>query len=101
MAIRYYHEFTSQLGRQWKINLHDTSFASTASTFEAADNGFVLQYGDGASKIIDPVLGSRCEVVVQIAQTDTSLQTLISDIVAAQEGRFFIEIQEDTGGGYE
>ena len=99
MAIRYYHEFTSQLGRQWIINIHDTSFASTKSTFEAADNGFVLQYGDGASKIIDPVLGSRCEVVVQIAQTDTSLQTLISDIVAAQEGRFFIEIREDSGFG--
>ena len=60
-----------------------------------------MQYGDGASKTIDPVLGSRCEVTVQVVESDSTLRTFISDVVAAQENVFFIEIQEDTGGGYE
>ena len=60
-----------------------------------------MQYGDGASKTIDPVLGSRCEVTVQVVESDSTLRTFISNVVATRENVFFIEIQEDTGGGYE
>lgn len=101
MGVRYRHDFTSQLGRQWRINLHDKNYASTVNEFDAANEGFVLQYGDGASKTIDPILGSRCEVTVQVIESNSALRTFISEVVAAQENVFFIEIQEDTGSGYE
>jgi hypothetical protein len=100
MAASYYHDFTSIYGRQFRIWIKDAD--NPLTTRQIPNAGSVgVQYGDGAKKYYTPIVGSRGELTLVVQETDTAILTLISDIAKAQEGRFFLQILEDTGTGYQ
>ena len=42
MALRLYSEFTSHNGKEYKIEIHDSSWALPSSSFVVASDGFTL-----------------------------------------------------------
>lgn len=93
MAVRLYSEFKSDTGQLFKIEIHDTDFIGTASTFNVAGNGFSLKYEGAIDNIVSPIIGSECEVSAY--NTTSAFDLFIIDLKAHQENRFFLRIYKD------
>jgi len=87
-AVRYRAEFYSQNTIEWKIDIYDSEYASTVNTFNVKGDGFTLPYN--GSDILSPIVGS--EVKINFFIEDAGQETLITDIIGAQEERFSVQI---------
>lgn len=95
-GVRAYSEFTSLLGRNWKVEIWDEDFSSTATTFEVRGDGFTLNYESPNDNYLDIIKGSKLSFTPIIYQSDTTMQTLISDMGQSQDGRFLVRVYEDS-----
>lgn len=93
MAVRLYSEFKSDTGQLFKVEIHDTDFTGTASTFKVAGDGFTLNYEGGIDNIVAPVVGSECQI--SAFNTTSAFDLFITDLKAHQEDRFFVRILKD------
>ncbi len=93
MAVRLYSEFKSDTGQLFKVEIHDTDFTGTASTFNVAGDGFTLKYEGGIDNIVAPVVGSECQI--SAFNTTSAFDLFITDLKAHQEDRFFVRILKD------
>lgn len=103
-GVRAVSTFTSELGREWQINIIENGYIGPAlNPFEVATPGFTLQYESPNDDLITPIKASKCSMEMIINQTDTALQQLITDISQADDGKFFIYVREDKDldGNYE
>src|SRR5210317_131378 len=93
MAVRLYSEFKSDTGQLFKIEIHDTDFTGTATTFNVAGDGFTLNYEGAIDNIVSPIIGSEC--VISAYNTTSAFDLFIIDLKAHQENRFFVRIYKD------
>lgn len=76
---------------KWRVEIHDTDFSATPLPFLLRGSGFQLSY-DGADNPFTAILPSK--VILPIVVQDNSLDSFISDIISAQEDRFFVVIRK-------
>ena len=95
-------QFTSELGREWEVEIYDLDETGTPTIldFEVAAPGFTIQYESPNDDLLEPIKASKCSAEMIINPGDTGLETLITDIAQADDGRYFLIVSEDTTGSY-
>lgn len=100
MAGKFYHGIQTQLGRDFRIWIYDEDYVGSGIEMRQG-GGVQITYGDQAKDPSAALIGSKLTFQFIINETDTDYQTLIDDLVGAEEGRFTLQLFEDTGSGYE
>ena len=96
MAVRYSQELVNIAGDEYRIDIIDGSFIGTTSEFILVD--FEVDWKGQQNDRSNFVTGSSCTVITQ-STTSSNLDTLVSDILSAEEGRFQIDIYKKQGSG--
>lgn len=89
MGVIYRNEFDSLSGVAWKIDLHDSTFSGSVTSFTTGAGGFQLSY-KGITERNDPVLSSTCTIPFIVA--DSTKETFINTVMTAQEERYTVII---------
>ena len=96
-AVRYRSTFFSTEGTSYQIDIYDAdSSVGSPTTFNTYGDGFSLSYKGIDKDIHAPIIASSVEFYMAIE--DASAQTLLNDILTAQEKRFFLQIYK--GGSF-
>ena len=90
MGVRLKAEFHSDQNNLYKIEIHDSSWAPAAYTFNVDSTGFQISYNGETSDIVSPVVGSN--VTINAYNESTQFDAFISDLTLHQEDRFRIVI---------
>ena len=91
MAVRFYSEFPSYLGTNWRIEIHDTDFVGTETELTVS-GGFSLNVkGDGREFTEATMPG---ELTVNVVIQDPA-ETFKDDIVTSSETRFSVVLLKD------
>jgi hypothetical protein len=98
MAVRYETEINNLVGHYWKVQILDADYVGAAADFVLAD--FELDRKSLANRW-DLIWGAECSLSVYSTAAN-NLDTLISDILGADEGRFQVALYHKTsfGGTY-
>jgi hypothetical protein len=56
MAIRFTSEFRSDTGIDYKIEIDDSIFVGSPTTFAVGSDGFTLQYTGETDDIVSPIM---------------------------------------------
>lgn len=94
MAVRYSQELTNIAGEEYRVDIIDDTFVGTASEFILVD--FEVDWKGQQNERSNFMTGSSCAVVTQ-STTGSNLDTLVADILSAEEGRFQIAIYKKDG----
>jgi hypothetical protein len=96
MAVRFYGDFTNDVGDDFRINIHDTAFSSTSTEVTVATPGFTLTYEGNNQEQYQPIIPSRLDFTLynEGGAFDTFLNSVIP---AANEARFLIEVLTNPG----
>lgn len=95
MAIRFTSEFRSDTGIDYKIEIDDSLFVGSPTTFKVAAEGFVLEYAGETDDIISPIMSSNISIPFLV---ETVLQeTFFTQLVSVQESRFRVKISRFDG----
>ena len=98
MAIRFTSEFRSDTGIDYKIEIDDSIFVGSPTTFKVAAEGFVLEYAGETDDIISPIMSSNVSIPFLV---ETVLQeTFFTQLVSVQESRFRLKISRFDSGSY-
>jgi hypothetical protein len=98
MAIRFTSEFRSDTGIDYKIEIDDSLFVGSPSTFKVAAEGFVLEYAGETDDIVSPIMSSNVSIPFMV---ETVLQeTFFEQLVSVQESRFRLKISRFDSGSY-
>jgi hypothetical protein len=96
MAVRYETEINNLVGHYWKVQILDADYVGAAADFVLAD--FELDRKSLANRW-DLIWGAECSLSVYSNVTNP-LDTLIGDILDADEGRFQVVLyHKSTSGG--
>ena len=90
MGLRLFSEFTSHNGKEYKIEIFDTSWELNASSFVVASDGFTLNYSGETDDIVSPIIGSNCTVGAY--NNSTVFDQFIEDLKQYQEQRFSLKV---------
>lgn len=97
MAIRYVNTFYSELnGFEWTINFHDNQYVSGTpeGEFETYLPGFTMNREGVGGERYAPI--SKSSVVVHCkVQVGSDFESLLDDMMAEQEQRYYVEILKD------
>lgn len=96
MAVRYSQELTNIAGDEYRVDLLDSKFVGTTSEFILVD--FETDWKGQQNDRSNFITGSSCSVIMQ-STTSSNLDTLVNDILEAEEGRFQIAIYKKGGSG--
>jgi hypothetical protein len=98
MAIRFTSEFRSDTGIDYKIEIDDSLFVGSPTTFKVAAEGFVLEYAGETDDIVSPIMSSNVSIPFMV---ETVLQeTFFEQLVSVQESRFRLKISRFDSGSY-
>lgn len=97
-TIRYRCEFTSNDGIDWRIDIDDQEYLDSPTSFNVRGNGFEIDYKGENAQRFNPILSSECKVTAHVQ--DANFETLIDDILGAQEQRFFIRLYKYYDAAY-
>ena len=90
MALRLYSEFTSHNGKEYKIEIHDSSWALPSSSFVVASDGFTLNYSGETDDIVSPIIGSNA--TISAYNNTDAFDSFINDLKEYQDKRFAVKI---------
>jgi len=90
MALRLYSEFTSHNGKEYKIEIHDNSWALPSSSFVVASDGFTLNYSGETDDIVSPIIGSNA--TISAYNNTDAFDSFINDLKEYQDNRFTVKI---------
>lgn len=93
MGVIYRTELDSLSGVAWKIDIHDSLYASTVNTFVTGAGGFQLPY-KGITERTDPVMSSTLTIPF-IVENSTD-EGFINILMTAQEERFTAIVYRNT-----
>jgi len=99
MAIRFTSEFRSDTGIDYKIEIDDSIFVGSPTTFAVGSDGFTLQYTGETDDIVSPIMSSNVSIPFMV-QTVLQ-QTFFEQLVAVQESRFRVKISRWVSGAYQ
>lgn len=94
--IRLYAEFTDDLGTDYRVNIHDSNFTGTTTTFVLASDGFVLRYTGNNEDRMQGVIGS--ELTFTLTEENTIHTAFMDDISTTPEIRFSVSVYKDPDG---
>ena len=94
--IRLYAEFTDDLGTDYRVNIHDSNFTGTTTTFVLASDGFVLRYTGNNEDRMQGVIGS--ELTFTLTEENTIHTAFMDDISTTPELRFSVSVYKDPDG---
>lgn len=98
MGLRLFSEFKSSNGKQYKIEIHQTGFVGTTTSFNVAEDGFQLEYNGETDDIVSPIIGSKC--VVSAYNNVGTFDTFMNKVLVRQDDEFFMKILLHDGVGY-
>jgi hypothetical protein len=96
MAVRYSQELVNIAGDEYRVDIFDDKFVGTASEFILVD--FEVDWKGQQNDRSNFMTGSSCTVLTQ-STTSSNLDTLVADILVAEEGRFTVAIYKKQGSG--
>jgi hypothetical protein len=99
MAIRFTSEFRSDTGIDYKIEIDDSVFVGSPTTFVVGSEGFTLEYAGETDDIISPIMSSNVSIPFMVQ--NVLQQTFFEQLVAVQESRFRIKISRWVSGAYQ
>jgi hypothetical protein len=97
MAVRYSQQLTNVADEVYRIDILDGNFVGSSAEFILAD--FETDWKGQQNDRSNFLIGSSCTVIAQ-STTSNNLDTLISDIIGAEEGRFQIAIYKKDSGSF-
>ncbi len=89
-AARYRCDFYSDQGKQYRIDVWDEDFTGSVTEFTCSATGFTLNYQGQGDERDGNIKASECSV--QALVPDSAFETMITEILQADEGRFKILI---------
>jgi len=92
--VRYTNQFYSLNDTLWKIDIWDRDYTGAATEFNTDVPGFTLNYPSEGSERFNPVIGAEC--VIHLVNETDEIDTLLSDILEAEEKRFAILIYKNS-----
>lgn len=92
MAKRFYSTYLSTKGVTYNVEIWDTSFAGTATTFDIAEGGFQLRMSGEGDEILNHI--SPTDVQFDFMLANATDFALVTDLSTAAEGRFTIKISK-------
>lgn len=92
MGLRLYSEFTSHNGKDFKIEIYDSSWSLNASSFVVASDGFTLNYSGETDDIVSPIIGSNA--TIRAYNQSDFFDAFIEDLKEYQEQRFSLKISK-------
>lgn len=98
MAIRFTSEFRSDTGIDYKIEIDDSLFVGSSTSFVVGSNGFTLEYSGETDDIVSPIMSSNVSIPF-LVQTVLQ-QTFFEQLVSVQESRFRVKISRFDSGSY-
>lgn len=98
MAIRFTSEFRSDTGIDYKIEIDDSVFVGSPTTFVVGSEGFTLEYAGETDDIVSPIMSSNVSIPFMVQ--NALQQTFFEQLVAVQESRFRIKISRWVSGAY-
>lgn len=98
MGLRLFSEFKSSNGKQYKIEIHQTGFVGTTTSFNVAEDGFKLEYSGETDDIVSPIIGSKC--VVSAYNNVGAFDTFMNKLLVRQDDEFFMKILLHDGVDY-
>ena len=98
MGLRLFSEFKSSNGKQYKIEIHQTGFSGTTTSFNVAEDGFKLEYSGETDDIVSPIIGSKC--VVSAYNNVGTFDTFMNKVLVRQDDEFFMKILLHDGVDY-
>jgi len=98
MGLRLFSEFKSSNGKQYKIEIHQTGFVGTTTSFNVAEDGFKLEYSGETDDIVSPIIGSKC--VVSAYNNVGAFDTFLHNVLVRQDDQFFMKILLHDGVGH-
>tara|TARA_R110002012_G_scaffold209802_2_gene380396 strand:- start:2413 stop:4590 length:2178 start_codon:yes stop_codon:yes gene_type:complete len=96
-GTRFNAEFLDDIGRAYKVEIMQDSYAGPNNTFKLDERGFELNYPGQGNDIFDPMKASEC-TIGYFSET-VFMDTLITDIFEASEGTYILKISVDEAGG--
>ena len=94
-AARYRCDFRSDQGIYWRVDIWDEDFSGSVTEFTAEGEGFSIDYQGQGDKRDGNIKASSCKVPVLIQ--DSSFETMLTDILTSDEGRFKLIIYKGSG----
>ena len=94
--IRLYAEFTDDLGTDYRVNIHDSNFTGTTTTFVLGSDGFILRYTGNNEDRMQGVIGS--ELTFTLTEENTIHTAFMDDISTTAEIRFSVSVYKDPDG---
>ena len=94
MATKYKHEFTSEKGTLWKVELFDTTFAGAAIDVRSLAGGFRLSYDSESDDINQPIKASS--VTFNMIIEDATMESYIYSIIDRPYGDIQLHIYKNS-----
>lgn len=95
MARRFYSTLINLRNETYTIEVHDTDFVGTESTFNPGADGFSLSHKGDNNERTGTILATECAVQFRLETADHD--TFLTDIIGSKEGRFTLKITKGTG----
>lgn len=93
MAIRYRHEFKSENGTTWKLDIDQTGYSGSVSTFDCAKGGFEIARNSTNKNRNSPIIGS--EVTVFALSQNSSFDNMIANAIVSDEETYSLVIYKN------
>lgn len=90
MAIRLTGTFYDINGAEHKVDIYDTDFVGSATSFDV--KYCTINYQGEGEDINAAMVGSRASIGMSIPYQDATLTTFITDLTTGEEGRFWVQL---------
>lgn len=92
MGKRFHSTYKSYKGWDYTIEIWDTSFSGTSTTFNTDQNGAVLKMEGQGNERHNVIIGTSCAFTMLIQ--DATQEAIITDLLTAKEGRFSVQVKK-------
>ena len=99
MAIRFTSEFRTDTGIDYKIEIDDSLFSGSSTSFLVGTEGFTLEYAGETDDIVSPIMSSNVSIPFMV-QSGLQ-QTFFEQLIGVQESRFRVKISRWVSGAYQ
>ena len=94
MGKRFYSTYKSVKDWSYTIEIWDTLFSGTATTFNTDQNGAVIKMEGKGNERHSVIVGTSCAFTMYIQ--DATQEAIITDLLTAKEGRFSVQVKKGT-----
>ena len=97
---KYYAEFTSDQGVDYRIKIYDESWAGGQSYEFTLMDGFILTYDGRGKERYQSIKGSRLEFTAWVDSSVPTSEAFAEELNQTTQGRYKVRCERDDGSGY-